>query len=190
MMEIYQSSRTLDLPSLDPPSTKRKLHRPFAFSKVRPRYDQIKDYLASAEPFLTLPRLLVPSRRVKYKPPVMRYGWRVSQDFLLDYARTKRLTRKWGRDLTEYERMDRALATINKKCGASMSDVILQVQTTLLDGMGCRTFVISMYTNYQLKRTDLPSQDGIERLQRAFGFEEPPSWFLDGLEWQWSRWSY
>ncbi|KAH9933799.1 uncharacterized protein B0H18DRAFT_982092 [Fomitopsis serialis] len=189
-MEICCSSRTLDLPSLDPPGTKRKVRQPFAYTKVKPRYDQVKGYLATAEPFLTLPRLLVPSRRVKYKPPLMHYGWRVSRYLLLDYARANRLTRRWGRDLTNYECMDRALATINKKCGASMSDVILQVQTTLLDGIQPRTFVVSLYTNYELKRIDLPSQDGIERLQRASNFEEPPRWFLDGLEWRWSRWSY
>ncbi|TFY59177.1 hypothetical protein EVJ58_g5943 [Rhodofomes roseus] len=189
-MQIHHFSRTLDLPSLDPPGTKRKLHRPFAFTKIKPRYDQIKDYLASIEPFDTLPRLLIPSRRVNYKPPLMHYGWRVSRDFLLEYARTNKLTRQWGRELTDYECMDRALATINKRCRASMSDTILQVQTTPMDGAQGRTFVISMFTNYHLKRTDLPSQDGIERLQRVFGFKEPPKWLLDGVEWRWSRWSY
>ncbi|TFY59184.1 hypothetical protein EVJ58_g5939 [Rhodofomes roseus] len=121
--------------SLDPPNCKRKLQRPFAFTKSKLRYEQVEGYLTVVEPFEVLPRLLVPSRRVAYKPPIMHYGWRAPRDFLLDYARKHRLTRQYGRHLNEYERMVRALVTINKRCGSAMSEDLLKLLSTLIGSL-------------------------------------------------------
>jgi len=187
-MATQRSSRSIDLPTLDPPGTKRKLHRPFAFTKVRPRYDQVESYIVAAEPFDTLPRVLIASRRLVYKPPVVRYGWLAPRDLLLDYARSHKLTRQYGRELSEFDAMERALTVISKKCGASIPDTLLELRSTLLGGMECRTLVISLYTNYDLKRRDLPSDDAIELIRKALGLEGSPRWFLDGMDWRWSYW--
>jgi len=185
-MEKHRSSpsRSIDNPTVDPLGTKRKLHRPFAFTKVTPRYNQVEGYIVAAEPFDTLPRVLIASRRLAYKPPVMRYAWLAPRDLILEYARTHKLTRQYGRALSEFETMNRAVAAINKKCGALIPDTLLKLRSTLLGGMEHTTLVISLYTNFDLKRRDLPSGDAIELIRQALDLKEPPKWFLDGLDWR------
>ncbi|KZT63584.1 hypothetical protein DAEQUDRAFT_733660 [Daedalea quercina L-15889] len=189
-MSSKYSSLTIDLPSLDPPGTKRKLHRPFALTNPRPRYDQVAGYLRAAEPFDVLPRTLIPTRRITFKPPIMHYGWMAPQDFLLDYARSHKLTRQWGRKLIDAECIIRAVETIGKKCrGKVDDDGLVSLQITLIGPDREREkAVISIYTNFDLNRRNLPSEDTIERLRQAFGLEEPPKWYLDRFSWRWSYW--
>ncbi|KAH9841097.1 uncharacterized protein C8Q71DRAFT_439010 [Rhodofomes roseus] len=181
-------ARSVVPPSVDPPGTKCKLHRPFAFSSPRPRFEQVEGYLTVAEPFLTLPRPLVPTRRIACKPPLMHYGWRVPRDLLLDYARQHRLTRKWGRVLEECEYMERAMIDINKKSGAGIPSDLLKLQPTSLGSPEDFSLVVTLYSNYQLKRRDLPSEEQFNVLRQGLGIEGPPRWYLDDEDWVWSRW--
>lgn len=119
----------------------------------------------------------------------MRYGWRAPLDFLLEYARKNRIRRKWGRDLSDYEKMSFALSALDKKCGSGMSSHHLRLRLTLIGWSERRTLIISMYTNYDLeKASSLPSEEEVERLQKALGMQEPPAWFLDNEAWKWTPW--
>ena len=46
--------------------------------------------------------------------------------------------------------------------------------------------VLMIFTNFNLKRRDLPSVDAIECLWQALGIEETPGWFLEESQWDWN----
>ena len=146
-------------------------------------------YLEVAEPFPTLPRLLIPSRRVPVKPPVMHYGWRAPRDFLLAYAQAHKIRRKWGRTLSEYERMSFALAAIDTECNNGVPSYYLRLQLTCIGNVESQQMlIISIYTNYDLQQDHITSEDAIERLRKSLELPEPPAWFLDHEKWEWGWW--
>ena len=158
-------------------------------SLSHPALAQVDPYLEVAEPFPTLPRLLIPSRRVPVKPPVMHYGWRVPRDFLLAYALAHKIKRKWGRALSEYERMSFALGAIDAECNAGTPSYHLGLQLTCIGNLQSdQMLIISIYTNYELRLDNLTPEDAIERLRKGLELTEPPAWFLDNEKWAWGWW--
>ncbi|EPS94849.1 hypothetical protein FOMPIDRAFT_1062995 [Fomitopsis schrenkii] len=181
--------QTIELPSLDAPGTKVKLHRPFGYTKIRPRYEQISAYLETIDPFDTLPRLLIPNRRVRVRPPTLFYGWLAPREALFDYARANKLHKRHGRETLDLECIDRVLQSVNKKSGAKVPGDLLKIKTTAVGGRrDPSTLVVSLYSNYDLNRRNLPAEEAIETLREALGFEGPPKWFVDSLRWCWERW--
>ena len=119
----------------------------------------------------------------------MRYGWRAPLDVLFEFARKNRIRRKWGRELSDFEKLSFALSALDKKCGSGMSSHHLRLRLTPIGKPDEESLVISMYTNYDLEDTEsLPSEEAIERLQKALGLQEPPAWFLDNEAWKWTPW--
>ncbi|EPS94856.1 hypothetical protein FOMPIDRAFT_162696 [Fomitopsis schrenkii] len=146
-------------------------------------------FLNSAEPFEKLPRALIPTRRIAHQPPILHYGWLAPRRALVEYARSNKLSRQYGRDLDDVNCIMRALKALNKKSKAKIPDDLLHLSDTVTGGWKEETTLfISLYSNFDLKRKDLPSQDAIERLQSALGVEGPPKWFLDGAEFRWCPW--
>ncbi|KAH9917512.1 uncharacterized protein B0H18DRAFT_1123592 [Fomitopsis serialis] len=99
-----------------------------------------------------------------------------------------KLVKKWERGLYDCECMERALAAICKECGACTPSDLLGLQSTLLGSMESSSLIVQVYSNFDLKRRDLPSEDEIELVRQALDLKGPPRWFLDGTDWRWSRW--
>ncbi|KAH9834495.1 uncharacterized protein C8Q71DRAFT_769182 [Rhodofomes roseus] len=73
---------------------------------------------------------------------------------------------------------------LNENPGTQFGLPLLQITPTLQDGEGeCQ--IVSLYTNYNFLRKDLPLPEHIEAFGEAFGVETPPRWFLDEEQHEW-----
>ena len=150
---------------------------------------QIQSYLAVAKPFPTLPRLLIPSHRVAYKPPLLYYGWRAPRDALLAYAkRSKVRSNLRRRKLSELERMINGMIAVNEELGHAIPMDMLGIHLTVIGNQEAFDLVLTMFSNFDLKRRDLPSEDAVERIRKALGIVEAPGWFLAESQWDWEPW--
>ena len=141
------------------------------------------------DPFDTLPRLLIPSRRAPVRPPTLFYAWLAPRADLLDYARAHNLHKRSGRAISDVDCLNRLLQAVNKKSAHKVPGDLLRIKATAVGGRrDPSTLVVSLYSNYDLNRDDLPSQEAIEALRLALGFEGPPKWFVDSLRWSWEQW--
>ncbi|KAH9837850.1 uncharacterized protein C8Q71DRAFT_754841 [Rhodofomes roseus] len=197
-MEPTRSSRTvqptrssrlmwqLRVSSLDPPGTRRGLPVPFAFSERRPESGKVLDAAPHMEPFNTLPRILIPSTRYAWKPPCLHYAWLAPEAMLLDYAKKNKLNRRLGRKLNVPGTMRAALlAMIIREGVADISQDYLRIQTSPVGMKEEATLLVAVYTNFDLKRADLPSDHTIEKIRQRLGMEGPPRWYLDSTYWYW-----
>ncbi|KZT63586.1 hypothetical protein DAEQUDRAFT_815562 [Daedalea quercina L-15889] len=188
-MEMPRSSRTIMLTSLDPPGTKRPIPPPLAFAPKLDRHG-IRDKLRKAEPFDTLPRGLIPSRRYAWGPPRLLYGWPAPEQLLLSYARKHKIVQRFRRRIVMPGTLNTSVDEIIRTEGvADISCDLLRVSAT---HMGMKddnlVYIVAVYSNYDLKRKDLPSEETISTIRERLGINEPPKWYLDVAQWYWQRW--
>ncbi|EPT03232.1 hypothetical protein FOMPIDRAFT_1022549 [Fomitopsis schrenkii] len=251
-------------PDLPPPLKARTLKATVAQCRV----------LTKLEPFVRLPRILVPIPGHTWQPPTMHYGWKVRIEALLAYAREHQLTQTRRRiypgipDLfeessgTESEpepepvlvapkRKRRGAAAKAKKAkpkdrsltptqtcrgdqkeegsattatrprqkrkrdegldpmGVNVSATIslalthvvtrlnetqglgfplryIALRTTLQSGANISEyFIVATYSNYDLRRDDLPTVEQIKKVGEALGETDDARWYVDGDHYVW-----
>ncbi|KAH9917506.1 uncharacterized protein B0H18DRAFT_1034413 [Fomitopsis serialis] len=183
-----RSSRHLVLPSLDLPGAKRELQSPFTY-KARPKRSEITSYLKNLEPFDTLPRLLIPTSSVPYRPPTMCYGWRAPRATLFQFARDHKLLDRSGGKVSEISSIIRSFPAFKEEHWPSIHKDFVQLEWTMLGPRDDTRLLVAVYTNFDLKREDLPDEDDVESVRAALGVEGPPRWHLAGDYWGWRHWS-
>lgn len=108
---------------------------------------QVQSYLTAAEPFRTLPRLLIPSRALVYKPPLMYYGWRAPRDTLLAYAKKSKITGNLSRrKLSVLERMIFGMIAINEGLGRPAPGDMMGIHMTVLGNQETWNYVFTVYS--------------------------------------------
>ncbi|EPS94826.1 hypothetical protein FOMPIDRAFT_1054758 [Fomitopsis schrenkii] len=188
-MEQAIPSQLLQLSSIDLPGSKRCLSFPYAFSKQEPDLQKMTQKAPSLQPLDTLPRILVPSSRYAWRPPRMYYGWVAPQELLLDHAKKhKLLFPSKSREFLP-RNLSRALKSMIRLDGVAEIGIdfltIKRSPVQMKDGR--LTIIVSVYTNYDLKRVDLPSDECIEKIGQCLGMEEPPKWYVDCERWFWEK---
>ncbi|KAH9915632.1 hypothetical protein B0H21DRAFT_828142 [Amylocystis lapponica] len=187
------------LTSLDPPEIDRgKL--PQAMKRMAWRVEEMTP-LSKAPVYDTLPRALIPSRKRKYKPPLMLYGWPVNFDCLLRIAGARDqlyfenivdlvgdldgpaediqevISQELDRSLT-VECLVRALGKELSPCPPKGLKLWIAINHPNL-------VIISIYSNYDLVK---PTSDKfVEQLRVALGEEERPRWYLNDELCYWRR---
>lgn len=171
------------------------------------------DKVTDGEPLAKLPRILVPSRAMMIKPPVMHYAWPVDLGFLIEFAQERGLVEYYPRsedsdDDSEDEgeqngpayRYDGTILTASATNALHriVFDAGARIPTDTLSyrlGLHGRTkrgqsAIASFYTNYDLHRTDLPPLEEIEKLREVLRVqnEGPPKWYLDISDYKWEPW--
>ncbi|KAH9917514.1 uncharacterized protein B0H18DRAFT_1123594 [Fomitopsis serialis] len=178
----------MQLSSLDPPGTRRRLPAPFAFSERTPDEDEVLKAVRHMKPFDTLPRILIPSSRYAWRPPRLFYAWPAPEKVLLDYAKKNKLARRARRKLSLTATMYEALHAMIRGDGvASINPSYLWINLSPIGMTDGSTILVSVYTNYDLKREDLPSDEMVEKIGQRLGMEGPPKWYLDGYRWCWEE---
>ena len=119
----------------------------------------------------------------------MYYGWRAPRDALFDYAkRFKVRTNLRRRKLTEVERMINGMIAVNEQLDNVIPMDMLGIHLTVIGNQEAFDLVLTMFSNFDLKRRDLPSEGAVECIRTALGIEEAPGWFLAESQWDWELW--
>ncbi|EPS94828.1 hypothetical protein FOMPIDRAFT_100849 [Fomitopsis schrenkii] len=188
-MERATSSRMLQLSSIDPPGSKRRLTFPYAFSTQEADKQKMLQTAPSLQPLDKLPRVLVPSGQYAWWAPRMHYGWVAPQEMLLDYAKKHKLLFPSKSRQFLPRTLSRALNGMIRIGGVAEIGIdfltIKKSPVQMKDGR--LTIIVSVYTNYDLKRVDLPSDECIEEIGQCLGMEEPPKWYADCERWHWEE---
>ncbi|KZT63587.1 hypothetical protein DAEQUDRAFT_733664 [Daedalea quercina L-15889] len=71
---------------------------------------------------------------------------------------------------------------------ADISSDLLRVGVTHMGMVDDLVPIVAVYTNYDLKRKDLPEEETILKIQQRLGIDGPPRWYLDVARWYWQRW--
>ncbi|KAH9933712.1 hypothetical protein B0H21DRAFT_894409 [Amylocystis lapponica] len=189
------SPETVSLASLDPPGVERAEQEMQVMLMRRQILRADLPRAAATVPEVTLPRILIPHRGRKLRPPTLHYGWSGSlPPMLLQYAREHNLVQTiiWDKDL-EVKRTDTFLSRlaavfdIMEKHGLSRPDpCTLQVVASL--NAGKNLGILSLYTNYDLHKA--PSDEFVDALQKVLGEEDRPRWFMDVSKNTWVSWDY
>ncbi|KAH9915635.1 hypothetical protein B0H21DRAFT_771347 [Amylocystis lapponica] len=150
---------------------------------------------AATVPEVTLPRILIPHRGRKLRPPTLHYGWTGSlSEMLLQYANEHNLiqTMIYDRDL-EVKKTDTfgsrlaAVFDIMEKHGLSRPDpCTLQVVGSL--NAGNELAILSLYTNYDLRRA--PLDEFVDALQKVLGEKDRPRWYIGLTKNTWVSWDH
>ena len=97
----------------------------------------------------------------------------------LTYAkRFKVQTSLRRRKLTELEHMINGMIAVNEHLNHVVPMDMLGIHLTVIGNQDALNFVLTIFTDFNLKRRDLPSADAIECLRQALCIEEAPGWFL------------
>ncbi|TFY62681.1 hypothetical protein EVJ58_g3705 [Rhodofomes roseus] len=79
----------------------------------------------------------------------------------------------------------RILSILTKETGMRYPESV-QVDVTLQHRGGpSEARIISVYTNYHLLQTDLPSPEDIQTIGKTLGLTTPPMWCMDQMEYEW-----
>ncbi|KZT63583.1 hypothetical protein DAEQUDRAFT_115003 [Daedalea quercina L-15889] len=141
------------------------------------------------EPFYTLPRCLVPSRRYVRRPPRLFYAWPAPENVMMDYARKRRLVKRMRGEVDVIGTLIRVLHRMIRFDGvADIDRDFLQIKASPIGEDSSGVLLVSLYTNWDLKRRDLPSDEMIEKIRLCLGIDEKPRWYLDGYYWFWDQW--
>ncbi|KAH9934616.1 hypothetical protein B0H21DRAFT_77859 [Amylocystis lapponica] len=189
------SPETVSLASLDPPGTER-IEREMQVMLMRRQFRrEDMPCVAATVPEVTLPRILIPHRGRKLRPPILHYGWTGSvSPMLLKYAKEHNLTQtlKCDKDL-KVKRTDTflsrraALFDIMEKHGLSRPrPCTIQIVGSL--NAGTNIAIISLYTNYELHKA--PSDEFVDALQKVLGEEDRPRWFIGLTKNTWVSWDH
>ncbi|KAI0794562.1 hypothetical protein C8Q74DRAFT_1365997 [Fomes fomentarius] len=122
-------------------------------------------------------KYLIPSPTAALQPPVMRFGWRLGHDKLMDLVR-----RHFPNSIWE-EINDNILQTI---CGPGFVVEICELLAIPSKWEEMVDFGLTIGTNY----LGIPDADKIAELQRLIDTVEPdvrPMWYLDHVDWRWRR---
>ncbi|KZT63582.1 hypothetical protein DAEQUDRAFT_733658 [Daedalea quercina L-15889] len=158
--------------------------------KSRPKSREVVPYLNAAEPFDTLPRLLIPTRAFPYKPPVLGYGWRAPRAALFEYARQRKLHQRRSGEVDELASIMHAFPTFVREHWPSLHEHYIKLEWSSIGPADTNHVLVIVYTNFDLKRVDLPSSEEIESIGNVLGVEDRPGWFLiDEQCWGWRLWS-
>lgn len=65
---------------------------------------------------------------------------------------------------------------------------MLGLYLTVIGNQEKSDLVFTVYSNFDLKRLDLPSEEAVEIVRKALGVEESPAWFLPESSWDWEAW--
>lgn len=71
---------------------------------------------------------------------------------------------------------------------ADIAHDLLRIMVTHMGAVRDLIPILSVYSNYHLKRRDLPSEETMRKITECLGIEEPPRWYLDAANWWWQRW--
>ncbi|KAH9917513.1 uncharacterized protein B0H18DRAFT_1034433 [Fomitopsis serialis] len=188
-MDMPYSSRTVQLSSLDPPGTQRKLTIPFAFTKQRPDRCKLLKAFPHMKPFDTLPRLLIPSSRYAWRPPRMFYAWPAPQKTMLDFAKKHKLVKRARGGINLHWTLRRALCAMIRTddLAQDISPDFLYLRGSLVGAKDGITLLVALYSNYDVKRGDILSDETVEKIRERLGVEGRPKWYLDCCDGIWEE---
>lgn len=119
----------------------------------------------------------------------MYYGWRAPRDALLAYDKKFKIRGNLRRrKLTEFERLLHGMVAVNEDVGRIIPGDMIGIHLTVVGNQEALDLVFTVYTNFDLKRLDLPSEDAVDTIRKALGIEEAPGWFLSESQWDWEPW--
>ncbi|KAH9934600.1 hypothetical protein B0H21DRAFT_77109 [Amylocystis lapponica] len=146
--------------------------------------------VSATVPEHTLPRILIPHRGRKLRPPTLHYGWAGSvPEMLLEYATKHNLLKplKYDEQRTDVfrSRLAAVFDIMEKHNISPPSPCTLRVTGSL--NTGDKSFsILSLYTNYNLHKA--PSDEFVDALQKVLGEKDRPRWFIDHTDITWESW--
>lgn len=168
---------------------------------VRELYLQDKARIYNIPGFSSLPRVLVPRAKSQRKPPVMHYGWPLSEsniEILVHYATQHGVASyftMFDEESTEFddEGLPPLIQTVDERLSAAFA--LYSIVDSINDTPVPRTVslrryataedapIVSMCTNYTLR--EAPTEEFKKILCAKLQISGEPQWYLDAQDWQW-----
>lgn len=168
---------------------------------VHELYLQDKARIYNIPGFSSLPRVLVPRAKSQRKPPVMHYGWPLSEsniEFLVHFATQHGVARyftMFDEESTEFddEGLPPLIQIVDERRSAAFA--IYSIVDSINDTPVPRTVslrryataedapIVSMCTNYTLR--EAPTEEFKKILCAKLQISGEPQWYLDAQDWQW-----
>lgn len=163
--------------------------------------------MLASKPLDILPRSLIPRSWLPLKPPILHFGLEVDEGAVIAYAEKHHCVVRYS-ELGQEDEDDLPDDGKTPWCNPRWPDVAVDftimcaVETAMkeiygpdgvprfsVEGTGHRAHktIVSLFTNYELTRRSLPSQEEVKRLAEILGVKAQPKWFLDLVEMFWRR---